>query len=106
MRKISYREEFNKSVSKAIVAGSGSIATGIVAAAAYEAAEAALLLSFGTASAGLGVIALAAIGAAYKYSQMDDTEQKKLNAKTEFNKFTMFSGPIYLPWHFILIEKV
>lgn len=25
--------------------------------------------------------------------------------KTEINKFTCFSGPVYLPWHFILIEK-
>tara|TARA_B100000963_G_C22471638_1_gene600426 strand:+ start:98 stop:835 length:738 start_codon:yes stop_codon:yes gene_type:complete len=25
--------------------------------------------------------------------------------KTEFNKFTCFSGPVYLPWKFILIEK-
>lgn len=26
--------------------------------------------------------------------------------KTEINKFTMFSGPIYLPWHFVMIEKI
>ena len=25
--------------------------------------------------------------------------------KTEINKNTCFSGPVYLPWHFILIEK-
>ena len=25
--------------------------------------------------------------------------------KTEFNKFSTFSGPVYLPWHFILLKK-
>lgn len=25
--------------------------------------------------------------------------------KTQINRFTCFSGPVYLPWHFILIEK-
>ena len=26
--------------------------------------------------------------------------------KTEFNKFTLFSGPVHLPWYFVLLRKI
>ena len=26
--------------------------------------------------------------------------------KTQFNKFTTFSGPVYLPWHFIIAKRI
>jgi len=26
--------------------------------------------------------------------------------KTEFNKFTIFSGPVHLPWYFLLLKKI
>ena len=26
--------------------------------------------------------------------------------KTQFNKFTLFSGPVHLPWYFVLLKKI
>ena len=36
----------------------------------------------------------------------DKLKRGTYTMNTEINKNTMFSGPVYLPWKFIMIEKI
>ena len=41
-----------------------------------------------------------------KLKQPVDKSRGSYTIKTEFNKNTIFSGPVYLPWHFIFARKI
>jgi SAM-dependent methyltransferase len=42
----------------------------------------------------------------YKIKKPKKRKRGSYTIRTEFNKHTVFSGPVYLPWYFILAKKI
>ena len=41
-----------------------------------------------------------------KINKLEKGKRGSYTIKTEFNKYTTFSGPVHLPWHFIVAKKI